>query len=444
MLQKFNQYIKEQVLFNPLDDALLLAVSGGIDSMAMVHLCQQKRLRFGIAHCNFSLRGADADADELLVKNLALRLNVPFFCIRFETKKEAQKQKMSIQMVARKLRYDWLESIRQQEKYHYIALGQHSNDATETLLLNLTKGCGIKGLHGILPKRNKLIRPLLFATKAEITAYVQQQHITYREDSSNQNTKYIRNRLRHRVVPVLQEINPNLEQTMLHNFKRFRETENLYNFAIDYFKKIVVQKEKDYQTIAIRTLLESPAPLSLLYEILQPLGFGIALVENILGQALQDKGAIYTTDSHRVIKDKNKWLIGAISPPFAPITLLPNQQSTLFDNQKIHWQILTKKEVKNWLSSSKKEAFFDADTIKFPLKIRTYQTGDIFEPLGMNGQSKKLSKYLKDCRLNLLEKEKIRVLCNADQKIIWVIGQREDERFKIKNSTQNIFKISVE
>lgn len=444
MLSNFITYIQDQNLFRLSRDKILLAVSGGMDSIAMVQLFKKARVDFGIAHCNFQLRGAESDADAHFVQQLAQQLGVPFYSTCFETQQEANKSKKSIQIAARDLRYQWLEKIRQTQDYHYIGVAHHLNDSIETLLLNLTMGCGIRGLHGILPKNGFIIRPLLFSTRAEIQTYIEQQQFAYREDSSNANTKYTRNALRHLVVPPLQQINSNLEQTFQENFLRFRETEALYLYAIQQLKQEVCQEKQGQFWIDINSLSQSPAPLSLLYELLSPYHFKPNKIQYIYKRKDEESGAIYRSSSHQLLRDRSHWIVSPLIPPsqeLAPIVAFssPKGQLTRATIQ-LEWEILPSIDSFHTDSTT---IYLDMNLIHFPLQLRHWQAGDLFYPLGMQGKKKKLSKFFKDIKMNRFEKEATWLLCDHHGAILWVVGHRADERFKVSPSTQKILKLNI-
>jgi len=445
MLSNFITYIQQQELFRLSRDRILIAVSGGMDSVALVQLCQKAGVKFGIAHCNFQLRGKESDADALFVQALAEQMKVPFYQVSFETKKEAALTKKSIQVAARDLRYEWLEGLRKTNEYQYIAVGHHHNDSIETLLINLTMGCGIRGLHGILPKNGLLIRPLLFSTRVDIEAYIQQNSFDYREDSSNSSTKYTRNALRHLVVPQLQRINPNLEQTFEENFLRFRETEALYDYAIQQLKKETLTKKGSTLWIDIEGVSKAPSPLSLLYEILQTYQFKPAKIQYIYNKRAEESGALYTSKTHQLLKDRTHWIVSPISNNKDSKYTLP-----LFDNTKgnfsiadleFQWEILAQKLN---LKTTSKTIYLDMDKLISPLHLRHWKDGDIFYPLGMQGKKKKLSKFFKDIKMNRFDKDATWLLCDKNDRIVWVLGLRADERFKILETTKRILKLKLE
>jgi tRNA(Ile)-lysidine synthase len=447
MLSNFITYIQQQELFRLSRDRILIAVSGGMDSVALVQLCKKAGVKFGIAHCNFQLRGEESDADAQFVQALAEQMSVPFYQVSFETKKEAAATKKSVQVAARDLRYEWLENIRKTNDYQYIAVGHHHNDSIETLLINLTMGCGIRGLHGILPKNGLLIRPLLFSTRADIEAYIQKGNFDYREDSSNSSTKYTRNALRHLVVPQLQRINPNLEQTFEENFLRFRETEALYDYAIQQLKKETVTEKGNTLWIDIEGVAKAPSPLSLLYEILQAYQFKSSKIQYIYNRRSEESGALYTSKTHQLLRDRTHWIVSPISSDKVSNYTLPNFDPDNTNGNfsiaglELQWAILTEKVN---LKTTSKIIYLDIDQLNFPLHLRHWKDGDAFYPLGMQGKKKKLSKFFKDIKMNRFDKDATWLLCDKNNAIVWVVGQRADEHFKVLKTTKRVLQLKLE
>jgi tRNA(Ile)-lysidine synthase len=445
MLSNFITYIQQQELFRLSRDRILIAVSGGMDSVALVQLCKKAGVKFGIAHCNFQLRDKESDADALFVQVLAQQMKVPFYQVSFDTKKEAALSKKSIQVAARDLRYEWLEDLRKTNDYQYIAVGHHHNDSIETLLINLTMGCGIRGLHGILPKNGVLIRPLLFSTRADIVTYIQQNSFDYREDSSNSSTKYTRNALRHLVVPQLQRINPNLEQTFEENFLRFRETEALYDYAIQQLKKETLTQKGNTLWIDIEGVSKAPSPLSLLYEILQTYQFKSSKIQYIYNRRAEESGALYTSKTHQLLRDRKHWIVSPISSDKDSKYTLPAFDYTkgtfCIADLEFQWEILNQKLN---LKTTSKTIYLDMDQLNSSLYLRHWKDGDIFYPLGMQGKKKKLSKFFKDIKMNRFDKDATWLLCDKNDRIVWVLGQRADERFKVSETTKRILKLNLE
>jgi tRNA(Ile)-lysidine synthase len=440
MLKKFQSYIAEQQLFD-LQDSVLLAVSGGIDSVVMAHLFFKAKLKFAIAHCNFGLRGEDADADEKFVKKLAKKYKVPFFSEHFETQAFADKEKISVQMAARVLRYEWFEKIRQRENFQYLATAHHLNDIIETVFFNITRGTGISGLHGILPKHQSVIRPLLFADKEMIYEYVVKNELIWREDSSNQSVKYQRNLIRNEVVPLLKNINPNLENTIKQTIEKVTAVEKIFENHVKKVKEKVYNERNQIHYIDFVSLENEPEKLMILSEILKPFNFSYIQTKDIIQTWQAEAGKKFESPTHILVKDRTELVItGKQLQPFMSAVIHENQNR--FDNEALHLQLqeLPREQIK--ILSDKKLALLDSDVLKFPLKIRKWKEGDWFMPLGMQ-KKKKLSDFMIDEKIPLNLKDRIWVL-TSDDSIVWVIGQRIDDRFKITENTEKVLKVVLE
>jgi len=433
-LQHFSDYIDQNSLFDK-NDRILLAVSGGKDSVLMVHFFKQAGFKFGIAHCNFGLRAEESQRDERFVSTLATALEVPLYVTHFQTKLYAGVQKISTQMAARDLRYNWFEEIRKDEGYDKIAVAHHQDDVIETLLLNLVRGTGIAGLHGILPKKGFLVRPLLFMSRAEIDALITANKIEFVEDSSNLSSIYARNKLRLAVIPVLKEINPNLQETFERNIQRFTETEEVLRLMAGHTKKEILEERENglYLSIAkVRTL--RPQQL-LLFEILREYHFTERIVEELINSLDKQSGTSFYSLSHRLTVDRDyliitsnqkeeSWSSKMVHPMDTEI-LLGKQQITLTYSDLVFFEKDTRK------------AFVDAGKLIFPLIFRTWQEGDRFMPLGMKNY-KKLSDFFIDEKVPLPQKEDIPVLVNGNGDIIWLAGFRQDNRYKVTATTKKV------
>ncbi len=439
MLKQFQSFLDKEELFTT-KDQILLAVSGGMDSMAMVYLFKQAGFPFGIAHCNFQLRGADSDGDEALVKEQAKKLGISFHCIRFDTIKEAKLQKTSTQIVARTLRYQWFEELRLTHKYTHIATAHHLNDSLETVLLNLTKGCGIKGLHGIPLQLGHIIRPLLFATRQEIQQFVQNQEIPYREDASNKSTKYQRNLIRHEVIPNLKTINPSLESTFEKTLHHLRDTEILFNEIIQQYKTKITKYIDNTFFIQKQALLNHPAKHTLLYELLLPYGFNGAQIAQLF-QGYEQIGATFSSVSHQLLVDRVYFVIKSKNNKKENYKLVKeNTDNLIFNNQEIKLTYGAKKTYP--LKQPPTTALLDYGLLVFPLTLRYWKEGDRFQPLGMNGRSKKLQDFFSDLKLSRFEKEEV-IILESNGMICWVAGYRIDERFKITEKTNKVVKVDL-
>lgn len=417
---------------------VLLTVSGGLDSMVMCHLFSAVRYPFAIAHCNFQLRGEEANGDEALVKTLADAYGVTVLTKRFDTKAYAAEKGLSIQLAARELRYTWFEELRQEHKLDNIATAHHLNDNIETILFNLTKGTGIRGLRGIPVKQGKIIRPMLFASREEIEAYAKEHNIAYREDSSNASDKYTRNKIRHHIIPLLKEINPALEQTFADKIELFTELEGVYEKTLGKeAKQLFLQRRNDIY-IPILKLKKVKHAGSALYEYLNEYNFTKEQVEDILASVDGTPGKQFITDKARIIKDRQFFILSKL--PEQNITAkLINEGDTELD---LGDKKLTIKQGDIKPTADKTIAYLDADKLQFPLIVRRWKQGDYFYPFGMKMKKKKLKKFFVDEKVSLTDKENIWVV-ESGERIVWVAGYRIDERFKVGAQTKQVYSIAI-
>lgn len=438
LLHRFIDFIKKENLFQP-KDKLLLAVSGGVDSVVMCELCKQAGFDFVIAHCNFQLRGEESDKDENFVRELAGKYNVEIFVKKFMTEKYAEEKKMSIQVSARELRYGWFSSFIGEES-KYILTAHHANDNIETLLMNFFKGTGINGLQGILPKQSYIIRPLLFAKKEELLEFAKENDLKYVEDSSNASDKYTRNYFRNQLIPSIQKVFPQTEENLLHNIQRFSEIGILYQQSIDLHKKKLLEKKGEEIHIPVLKLLKSQPLATIVYEIIKDLGFTSHQAQEVIKLLKSDSGKYVQSPSHKIFRNRN-WLI--ISPNNTAVAenilIEENDKSIQLGNGELKIEKLIVANLKP--STDNSVAMLDADEITFPLLLRKWKQGDYFYPLGMN-KKKKLSRFFIDQKLSMTEKENKWVI-ETNKKIIWVVGKRIDDRFKITAKTKNILLISL-
>jgi tRNA(Ile)-lysidine synthase len=441
MLNSFKKYIRQNELFDP-KQSVLMAVSGGMDSVLLCHLFQQSKFSFGVAHCNFKLRGKESDDDEKFVKQLAQNFGVSFYHETFDTSTYAKKNGISIQMAARDLRYNWFEEIRKTHHYNFIAVAHHKDDEVETFFINLLRGTGIAGLHGIAPKTNQIIRPLLFTTRTEIEKYIKAHHIKYREDSSNSSDKYLRNKIRHQIIPLLKEINPQAGQTIGKDIRRIKETEQIVKTYIDGLANVLFKIKNNQKYISISEIKKLNPVHNILFELLKPFGFSGDIVEQIIRSLNGISGKQFYSETHRITKDRNQLIIedlAEIEKTIAPVLISEKVRSIRKPVSMSFKKADSKIDLKKFQKSA--IACIDYDKLKFPLLIRKWKNGDYFYPLGMK-QKKKLSDFLIDKKIPRSEKEKILVLCSED-KIVWVIDQRLDHRFRITDETKNIFLVTV-
>lgn len=433
-LQEFNDFIKKNALFAPASK-ILLTVSGGKDSVLMVHLFKLANLNFGIAHCNFNLRAEESTRDEHFVKMLAAAMDVPFYVTHFNTKKFASLNKISTQMAARELRYQWFEMIREKHRYHLIATAHHLTDVVETLLLNLARGTGISGLHGILPKRGHLIRPILFLSRPRIDELTEQLHLDYVEDSSNKNGDYARNKVRLNILPVLRKINPALEHTFQLNVQRFAETEQVLEQVIQNLRQDVLIHKPDGIYISIDKIMGLSPQALLTYELFKPYGFSEPVVANLLKSLGQESGISFFSSSYQLLLDRKHLIL-------TPLTNYPEQSFMLIhpeDNWiKFRHQCISINHVPmHDIEYRSTNAYLDAEKLIYPLVCRIWQSGDKFVPLGMKG-FKKLSDFFIDRKVPLTSKNQIPILVNGNGDLVWIAGMRQDNRYKVSDSTKKV------
>ena len=440
MTDKFKQFILKNKLFLPHQN-ILLAVSGGIDSVVMTDLFKAAGCNFAIAHCNFKLRGSDADQDEVFVRELASQLRVDFYTQSFDTKAFAKEKGVSIQMAARELRYTWLENIRCQQGFDWIATAHQSDDNTETIIYNLTRGAGLKGLQGIPLKNGKIIRPLLIFSREEIEWHVKINSIAYREDLSNREDKYTRNKIRHKIIPMLKEINPALNKSLWELSEISAKTYGLLDYFISRdFKSHVYEKDgKTY--IPVKLLLEYPDREIIIYELLKDFGFQSPEIENIVMSLEKQAGKLFFSKYYVCLKDRDHLIISRKdSDEKTEILIHQDQKEIRFSQGIIRMRTFDIEENQDFISDSKM-AYLDVSLLKFPLKVRNPIDGDSFIPFGMSGK-KKISDFLTDLKIPRTAKKKIWLLI-SDDKIAWVVGLRTDNRFRVKNTTRKVLEIKL-
>ena len=429
MLDLFISFLQEEKLCVP-QERILVSISGGPDSVLLAHLFIKAGYAIGLAHCNYQLRDSDSEADEAFVSDLAAQWNSPFHLLRVPTRRLAEAQGRSIQEIARDTRYEWLEELCTEGGYDRIATGHHLNDSIETLLLNLARGCGIRGLHGILPSRGRLIRPLLFATKDQITEALAEAGLSWREDRSNEELYYDRNKVRHRIVPVLKDLNPNFEAGAGKTLQRIRETERFFEEAVQNWTQRVVSRSGNNLKINWTLLQSAPAPPTLLYEILAPYGFRSAQLRDLSGPLLPGPGRRWYSPGHRLLADRDSLLLEPL--PEGEETTICFEESLhaiTLPGGKLTVQKLNRPPAK--LPASEWEAVLDARAMQFPLCVRRWRPGDAFRPLGMGGRSKKLQDLFSDRKMTVFEKERVWILESGGQ-IAWIIGLHMDEMFKLQ------------
>ncbi len=435
-----------KIVDRPRTKHFLLAVSGGLDSMVMVDLFHGAKLRFGIIHCNFTLRGKESDEDARFVNNMAKKHKVPFYLKKFKTEQYAKASGLSIQMAARKLRYDWFEEIRAENDYDYITTAHHLDDQIETFFINLIRGTGIAGLHGILPQNGRLIRPMLFTYREEIEKYAEKKHFPFHNDSSNDSLKYTRNQIRHQVIPVLRTIQPDFAVVMTENIKKLRNFEIIGKEAIVRTSNSLIHREGKQITISIEALKTLIPLRPYAYELLSPFGFSLDVIENLLNRLDGNSGKTFFSSTHRLIKDRKSLIITEIHDAANDMQEIPEEFNIEAGMNHIEKPVKMKFQIQPLspdfiIPTSLDSACLDYDKLKFPLSIRKWKAGDAFCPLGMN-QKKKLSDFFIDQKFTLTDKEITWLLCSGNQ-ITWVIGHRIDHRFRITPKTKKMLYVML-
>lgn len=413
----------------------LLGVSGGVDSSVLVENFYRLKLKFEIAHCNFQLRGKESDEDEEFVKTMAEKCRAPFHSVHFETKNIVSQSKHSVQMVARDLRFTWFEKTRQERNLDFVVLGSQKDDQVETMLINLVRGTGLAGLHGIRGINNRVLRPLLNVTREEIRTFSNENDVVFREDSSNASTNYMRNRLRHDVIPVMKELNENISRTMEANAKRLQEAEEIFYKEINRQRALAIAVDEGRISFN-KNLLLNLSPLSTyLFEFLRPYGFSETVVNEIVNSLHQISGKQFLSPSHRAIMDR-EYLFIEEREHAAPNEKVDIGISTASIQTPINLTFETLEKQPDNLKLEPCKVLMDLEKVSFPLELRKWELGDKMRPFGMK-KSKKVSDILIDAKVPLHEKDRTYVLVSGNE-IIWLIGQRVSESVKVLPKTKKV------
>lgn len=434
MIEKFKQHIDDNLSFLK-EGKLLVAVSGGIDSVVLVHLLHRLQLDVSLAHCNFKLRYADSDRDAIFVNNLANKLHIENHSIEFETETYAENNNLSTQMAARELRYTWFDELQKSYEYDYVLTAHHANDNLETVLINLTRGTSLNGLVGIPEINTKIIRPLLPFTRDDIEQFTITYDIIWREDESNQSIKYFRNKIRHQVVPVLNELNANLLQTFNEHLAYLKKEQKVLTQHLEAVQKEVCTFDGQLK-INIKKLQKYDEVGVYLRHFLKAYNF--TDWKNLSDLCHAQSGKYVLSSTHRLLKDRDFLLLDENKLDLEDSKFEITIGATQIDSPIS----LSFEYVQEVSKSIKSTIYIDANSVKYPLYLRKKKDGDVFYPFGMNGK-KKLSKYFKDEKMSLTEKENCWLLCDANDAIIWVIGQRSDDRFCVDKTTREILKITL-
>lgn len=433
MLNKFKQHINLKFPFLK-DSKLLIAISGGIDSVVLTHLLHQLNFDISLAHCNFNLRGNESDLDEIFVKEMADNLNINYHTISFDTNNISKERKISTQMAARDLRYHWFDDLVKENNYDCVLTAHQKDDVLETFLINFTRGTGLDGLTGIPEINKNIVRPLLVFTRNDIEKYAKENNISWREDKSNASTKYLRNKIRHEVIPVLKEINPSLMDSFDNTLEHLKGSQTIVKNTIDTLKTTATVFENDVLKIDVEKVKLLSNPKAYLFELLKEYHFTewndvVALLDAQSGKQIFSK-------SHRLVKDRKYLLLAKIDTTDSNLTYTIQSFDTSFVSLDFNLTFELGDNF-NKIKSNKNIIQLDYNLLKLPLTLRKWQHGDFFYPTGINGK-KKLSDFFNDEKMSILDKEKAWILCNNDNAIIWIIGKRLDKRFQITSATKKI------
>ena len=441
MLQKFATHININFPFLK-DKKLLIAISGGLDSVVLTHLLSVLNFDISLAHCNFQLRGKESDLDEYFVRNLNQNTSNQIFTIKFETNKYSKLNKFSTQLAARELRYNWFKELVQKHQFDYVLTAHHADDNLETFLINLTRGSGLEGFTGIPKINGNIVRPLLVFSRAEIQKYAEENDMKWREDKSNASTKYIRNKIRHQIIPILKDINPSLLSSFHKTIEHLQESQQIID---DRIEAVSLETKRpfncaqgyDLYKINIDKIHKLSNPKAYLYQLLKDYNF--TEWHDVYNLLSAQSGKYVFSKTHRLLKDREFLLLSKIdfSTSLEIKAKIDENQPEIKNPIHLIFKKVDKKSAEN-----KQTIYVDKDLLKYPLMVRKRENGDYLYPTGMQGK-KKLSKFFKDEKFSLIEKENTWLLCNPDNKIIWVINHRQDRRFSSQKTTENYLKITT-
>ncbi|NPA37483.1 MAG: tRNA lysidine(34) synthetase TilS [Chlorobi bacterium] len=436
--QSYIQKVLERECGISMSDRLLLTVSGGMDSMVMLDVIGKAGYPFEVAHCNFNLRGEESDGDEQLVRSVCDESGVILHVKSFDTRKYAAEYGISIEMAARDLRYGWFNELLESRGLTAMVTAHHGDDAIETFFLNLTRGTGIRGLSGMKFKAGKIVRPFLELSRNDIEKYTDENNIRYRHDSSNDEIKYLRNKVRHEIIPVFKEMNPSFFSTMTGNLKRLAEVEDLLDNEVKHFRDESVVEEHGRILIPLVRITEHPQMSSILYELLRPYGFNSKTTGDIIKSISGIPGKQFYSKTHRLIRDRFNLILFEIKQTSDKEVYINSDVDSIEEPLKLALRTFDKPSDYSF-STDPFVAHFDADVAEFPLLLRKWKQGDSFRPLGMKG-FKKLSDFFTDRKLSIADKEDVWILQSGDD-IMWIAGMRIDDRFKVTPRTKNILEI---
>ncbi len=439
MEKSIQDYIVEQELFSE-EDNILIGISGGRDSVSLSLVLKNLGYNVALAHCNFSLRGEESEQDQKFVEDFAEKENLDLYKIKFDTSSYAKKNNISIQMAARDLRYNWFEKVRVEQQFNCIAIAHNSDDIIETFFINLTRGTGIEGLSGISAKNGNIVRPMLNIPRATIDEFMSKNNINYRDDSSNASTKYIRNKLRHHIIPEFIAISKSFKKTMIENIKRIENTNQVYKNEIALKKSKIFIELTDKIKIDLEQLKQLNPLSSYLYEFFKPYGFSSGTINDIEHALTAESGKRFFSKTHQIVKDRDSLILSEINKSKKHEIFLAKENQSITQPIALNIEIIDREEFD--IPKSNLIMALDIDKLSFPLLLRNWKHGDYFMPLGMN-RMKKISDFLIDSKVSMIDKENTFII-QSKTDIVGIIGRRIDDRYKITDETLQVLKISYQ
>jgi len=438
MIEAVRSYIQAEHLFTAADQ-VLLAVSGGVDSMVMLDLFQRMEMKFVVAHCNFHLRGTESDGEEIFLRDYCGEHGIELYVKHFDTREYAALTGTSVEMAARKLRYDWFDELLDQLSFQYVATAHHQDDLIETMLINLSRGTGIRGLTGIQSKNGRIVRPLLVVNREQIFAYATENYISYKNDSSNDELLFQRNMIRHQIIPLFEKINPAFRKNAARTASILKETEQIYQQKLDEIRHLVMQQSGSTCLVSIDQL-KSLQPLNtILFELLYPFGFNAQQVHDIFSSFDAEAGKIFFSQTHRIVKDRKNLIVTPREDDTSSRFYIEESQSEISRPISLRFERV-QRNTDFCFSRDPRIVDLDYDLLQFPLILKKWDPGEYFQPLGMSG-FKKISDFFIDEKLSIPEKEAAWILYSG-KKVVWIIGRRIDDRFKITLKTRRVLRIS--
>lgn len=447
MLFKIESYILENNLFTHSDN-ILVGVSGGRDSIALLFALKSLKYNVAAAHCNFHLRGAESNRDQQFVEDFCSNHSIPLFKTDFQTEEYSKSKHLSIEMGARELRYGWFDNLLDSEHFDYIAIAHHSDDVIETFLINMSRGTGLQGLTGIKPKNGRIVRPMLCVTREEVTAFITENNLGFVDDSTNFESVYMRNKMRNIIIPSLQEANPTFKKSLLTSIENLNQAFSFNQYYLNLLRKEVVTETDDEVVVDLERIIDSVHRDYVCFELLRTYGFSPKMCKDILSSATKKncQGDQFLSNlGFKAIINRKKFVIKKNNSTFAQdisseeiytidsdVNVIEKPLSLKFSKSKVEDFILRKESA---------VCNIDSDLIEFPLVLRHWKKGDTFVPFGMKGR-KKLSDFFIDEKLSIFEKESVWLLTSGDE-IVWVVGLRSDNRFRITKNTKRVLTIEI-